>query len=58
MTKYYDFVVVAVAAGLDAFAVDRKTIAPRYSDDPLEWIFSASVVSLGFGGLNFVLSVH
>lgn len=60
MTKCCDFVVVVAAAvaGLDVFAVERKTIAPRYSDDPLEWIFSASVVSLEFDGLNFVLLVH
>lgn len=40
----------AGAAGLDAFAVDRKTIVPRYSYDPLEWIFFASVVSLEIDG--------
>lgn len=55
MTKCCDFV---AAAGLDAFAVERKTIAPRYSDYPLEWIFSASAVVVSLDGLSFVLLVH
>lgn len=58
MTKC-DFVVAGVSAGLDAFAVERKTIALHYSDDPMEWISFASAVSLEFDGLNcFVLLVH